>query len=136
MTAIEEYNNLIQNGTIRACKKLKTVYTHIVENMHNESLQYKYDESKAKRAVDFIETFCCIPKMRGAPKFKLELWQKAMVETIFGFVDKETGYRQYREAFLYVGRKNAKSVLGAAMALYMLIADSEDAPEIYSAATG
>lgn len=135
MTAIEEYNNLIQSGKIKACKKLKAVYAHVVGNMHNKNLRYKYDDAKAKRAVDFIETFCCIPKMRGAPKFKLELWQKAMIETIFGFVDKETGYRQYREAFLYVGRKNAKSVLGAAMALYMLIADGEDAPELYSAAT-
>lgn len=66
---------------------------------------------------------------------ELPLWQRAFVSVIFGMVHKDTGLRQYREAFLFVGRKNAKSCLAAGIALYMLLLDGESAPEIYSAAT-
>ena len=132
-SAIEEYNDVLQSGKIKACKKLKAVYQHLTKNIKNPG-KYHFDQKAADRAVTFIETFCCIPKMRGTPRFKLELWQKAMVEATFGFVD-DQNLRQYREVFLFIGRKNAKSILGAAMALYLLLADGEDGPEIYTAAT-
>lgn len=131
--AIEEYNDALQSGRIPACKKLKAVYKHLVKNIKNPG-KFHYSQEAAQKAVDFIENFCCIPKMRGTPRFKLELWQKALVEATFGFVDTD-GNRQYREIFLFIGRKNAKSILGAAMALYLLLADGEDGPEIYTAAT-
>ena len=131
--AIEEYNDALQSGRITACKKLKAVYKHLVKNIKNPG-KFHYSQEAAQKAVDFIENFCCIPKMKGTPKFKLELWQKALVEATFGFVDTD-GNRQYREIFLFIGRKNAKSILGAAMALYLLLADGEDGPEIYTAAT-
>lgn len=135
MNAITEYNNLIQSGQINACRKLKAVYSHLVKQMQDTSSGYVYDQERADRAIGFIEHFIHIPKMRGSPLFKLELWQKALISAIFGFVDKQTGYRKYQECFLFVGRKNSKSVLGAAIALYMLLADGEDGPEVYSAAT-
>ena len=131
--AIEEYNDALQSGRITACKKLKAVYKHLVKNIKNPG-KFHYSQEAAQKAVDVIENFCCIPKMKGTPKFKLELWQKALVEATFGFVDTD-GNRQYREIFLFIGRKNAKSILGAAMALYLLLADGEDGPEIYTAAT-
>lgn len=132
-TAIELYNRKLQSGEILACKKLKAVYQHLAGNIRKPG-KYHFSPEMAERAVNFIESFCCIPKMRGTPPFKLELWQKALVEAVFGFVD-DQNLRQYREVFLFIGRKNAKSILGAAMALYLLLADGEDAPEIYTAAT-
>jgi phage terminase large subunit-like protein len=134
MNAIEEYNEQLQSGKIRACKKLKALYNHIVDNMHNDKLQYTYSQDRADKAVDFIESFLIVPHAQKQ-KYILPLWQKALISTIFGFVDKETGYRQYRECFLYVGRRNGKSCLGAAIAFYMLLVDGESAPEVYSAAT-
>lgn len=132
-SAIEEYNDVLQSGKIKACKKLKAVYQHLAKNIQHPG-KFHFDQKAADRAVTFIETFCCIPKMRGTPRFKLELWQKALVEATFGFVD-DQNLRQYREVFLFIGRKNAKSILGAAMALYLLLVDGEDGPEIYTAAT-
>lgn len=133
---IEEYNEKIQSGKIVACKKLKEVYKHIIENMHNDNLKYEYDDSRAQAAIDFIESFCIIPKYKdGRQPFKLQLWQKALISVLFGFVDKKSGYRQYREVFLFVGRKNSKSVLSAAISVYLMVADGENAPEIYSAAS-
>lgn len=104
-SAIEEYNNVLQSGKIKACKKLKAVYQHLTKNIQHPG-KFHFDKKAADRAVTFIETFCCIPKMRGTPRFKLELWQKALVEATFGFVD-DQNLRQFREVFLFIGRKNA-----------------------------
>lgn len=95
MNYIEKYNNKIQNGELNACLKLKKVYAHVVNNMHNPDLSYIYDDNKAQMAIDFIESFCIIPKARGNPPFKLQLWQKALVSIIFGFINKETTMRLY-----------------------------------------
>lgn len=74
-SAIEEYNDVLQSGKIKACKKLKAVYQHLTKNINHPG-KYHFDQKTADRAVTFIERFCCIPKMRGTPRFKLELWQK------------------------------------------------------------
>lgn len=133
MNPIVAYNAAIQTGQIPACKKLKKVYSHLVDNMKKRA-PYHYDEAKARRAVGFIETFCTIPKLAGSPPLTLELWEKAFISAVFGFVD-DAGARQYREVFLFVGRKNRKTCLAAAIALYLLVADGEEGPELYSAAT-
>ena len=85
-SAIEEYNDALQSGQIIACRKLKAVYKHLVKNIKYPG-KFHYSQEAAQKAVDFIENFCCIPKMKGTPKFKLELWQKALVEATFGFVE-------------------------------------------------
>lgn len=66
---------------------------------------------------------------------ELELFQKAFIQTLFGWLEKETGYRRFRETMFLCGRKNGKSTLLSGIALYMLIADYEGAAEIYSVAT-
>jgi phage terminase large subunit-like protein len=71
--------------------------------------------------------------MGGKPVI-LEVWEKAMIATIFGFIDIE-GNRKYREALLIVGKKNGKSLLASAVGNYLLIADGESGPEVYSVAT-
>ena len=98
--------------------------------------EYYFDKEGADRAVNFIETF--VRHVKGeltGQKIKLEEWQKKeVVEPIFGWKEKDTGYRKYRTAYIEIPRKNGKSSLGAAIALYMLFADSERGAEIYSCA--
>src|SRR5690606_4897989 len=84
----------------------------------------------------FIERFCRHSKGKwiGQP-VQLELWQKALLQSVFGFVHKETGYRRCREVVLLVGRKNGKSTLLAGIGLYMLVGDGEGGAEPYCVAT-
>ena len=63
------------------------------------------------------------------------LFQKAFISALFGFVDKATGLRRFREAFLFMARKSGKTELLSAIALYCLIADKEAGAEVYCAAT-
>ena len=136
MNYIEEYKNKIDAGEIIVGEKLKKVYAHIMSNLHSDKTEYYFDEQEAKKAIAFIEQFCCIPKFKdGKQPFILELWQKALVSCLFGFRHKQTRRRQYREIFLFVGRKNAKTLLSAAIILYILIFAEEAGQEVYSVAT-
>ena len=135
MNYIEKYYAEIQNGNIVVSDKVRRVYKHLVDKIHHPG-QYIYDDNKAKFAIDFIQNFCRHSKGKWAGKpVILELWQKAMPAAMFGFVDKDTGLREYRQVILIVARKNGKSTWAACIGLFLLIADGEGGPEIYSAAT-
>lgn len=136
MNWIIEYNSKIQSGEIAACNKLKRIYSMLSAAVADKSGQYVYSDAHAQRPIRFIEGFCKHSKGEWAGKpLKLELFQKAFISALFGFVDKSTGYRQYNETFFMVSRKNGKSELLSAIALYLLIADGEPGAEIYSVAT-
>ena len=94
----------------------------------------RLSESKGQAVVDWIEATCVhtIGKWAGLP-FKLVPWQVDFVKSVFGNVDR-TGRRRTRIAYLQIARKQGKSELCAAIALYMLIADGEAQPQVYGAA--
>lgn len=62
--------------------------------------KYIFDEDKAMRPIQFIEKFCRHSKgeLAGKP-LELDLFQKAYISALFGFVDKDTGLRRYTESF-------------------------------------
>lgn len=131
------YHNKIESGEEVVSRKVKKVYAHIVHDIIlNPDCEWEYDAAKASHAVEFIEKYCKHSKgnMGGKPFF-LELWQKALVAAMFGIVHKIDGTRKYQEVILIVARKNGKSTLAAAVALYLMIADGELGPEVYAVAT-
>lgn len=96
---------------------------------------YWWDEAAADRAVQFIEGFCRHHKGEWAGRpFLLEEWQREIVRIIFGW-RRADGSRRFRTAYIEVPRKNGKTELAAAIALYLLVADGEAGAEVYSAAT-
>lgn len=137
MNWVKEYYSRIESGEIITSRRVKAVYSRLVAEMDNKSDDYPYyfDEEAGERPIIFIETFCKQSQgVIGAP-IELELFQKAFIQTLFGFLEKESGFRRFRETLFLCGRKNGKSTLLAGIALYMLIADYEGAAEIYSVAT-
>lgn len=92
-----------------------------------------YDKAKADRAVNFIEMLRHTKGIWAGKRFWLLPWQEQMVRDIFGIV-KPDGYRQFRTAFTEIGKKNGKSEIAAAIALYLLYADNEPSAEVYGAA--
>lgn len=92
-----------------------------------------FDPDKAALALGFIERLKHTKgRWRGVP-FTLLPWQRQIVEDVFGTV-KPDGYRQYRTAYVEIPKKNGKSELAAAVALYLLCADGEYGAEVYGAA--
>lgn len=92
-----------------------------------------YDKAKADRAVRFIENLKHTKGKWAGKRFWLLPWQERIIRDIFGIVD-EKGHRQFRTAFIEIGKKNGKSELAAAVALYLLYADGEPSAEVYGAA--
>ena len=136
MNYIEKYYGGIKSGQIVVSDKVRRVFKHLTEKINNQNSQYIYDDAKAQYAIDFIQTFCKHSKGKwGGKPVILVLWQKAITAALFGFVDKDTGLREYRQLILIVARKNGKSTFASCLGLFLLVADGEAGPEIYSAAT-
>ena len=135
MNYIREYYNKILSGEVVVSEKVSKVYKKLLHEIEHPG-KHIFDEKKAERPIEFIERFCKHSKGEWAGHaIKLELFQKAYISALFGFIDKDTGLRRFRETLFMVGRKNGKSTLLAGIALYMLIGDHEPGAEIYSVAT-
>ena len=135
MNYVREYCDKIHSGEILTSRRVMAVYKRLVAEMLDSDAPYYFDEELGERPIAFIETFCKQSQgVLGAP-IQLELFQKAFIQALFGFINKETGFRRFRETMFLVGRKNGKSTLLAGIGLYLLVADYEGAAEIYSVAT-
>lgn len=135
MNYIIEYFEAIKAGECIVSKRVYKQYEKLVNEINNPG-KYVFDEAKALKPITFIETFCKHSKGEWAGKpVILELFQKAYISALFGFIDKDTGLRRYKESMFYVARKNGKSTMLSGIAAYMLVADGEAGAEIYSCAT-
>lgn len=133
---ILEYWSLIQSGKVTVPEKIKIVYEKLARDVVNVSSEWEYSTKHAQHAIAFVERYCKHSKGKlGGQPFLLELWQKALVSAVFGFIHRTEEVRKYRELILVVARKNGKSVLASALSLYMMVADGESGPEVYCVAT-
>ena len=131
---IMEYWNKIESGEIVVCDKIRRTYRKIMHDMTTNG-NYHYSAARANHILEFAENYCHLSKGKSGNKLiRLELWEKALLATIFGFID-DNGLRKYQQAVLIVGKKNGKSAISSIVGLYLLMADGENGPEVYSVAT-
>jgi phage terminase large subunit-like protein len=96
---------------------------------------FYFDPTAAYNAVRFFESeIYHVKGPKAGTRLKLERWQRRFVRRIYGWKRRDDKTRRYRVAFMFVPRKNGKSLLGAGMALYGLFADNEIGAEVVSAA--
>ena len=114
---IYAYYQQIKNETVTVGEWIERVYEYLVKGL--EKKLFCFDQKKANDAIEWIEAHCFHTEGPLAPgSIKLELWQKAFISAIFGIVN-EDGFRQFREVFLVIGRKNGKTKLASSIAEYM-----------------
>jgi len=93
-----------------------------------------FSEARARRAVEFIQKLKHTKGQWAGQNFILQEWQRErIIRPLFGTVNPD-GARQYRTCYVELPRKNGKTTIASAIALYLLYADSEAGCEIYSAA--
>lgn len=110
------YYQKVKNGSIVVGRWISLVLEYIITGLQRKD--FFYDQKKANDAIDWIEEHCFHTEGPLAPQpLVLELWEKALVASIYGLVDKD-GLRQFREVLLVVARKNGKSLLAASIAKY------------------
>jgi len=122
----------VLDGTIVAGR-----YVRLAVERHLRDLEggFHFDDEAADRAVMFIERYCRHFEGEWAGKpFILDGWQLFIVRSIFGWL-RDDGLRRFREVYVQVARKVGKSLLAAAIGLYLTIADHEPGAQVYSAAT-
>ncbi|MDO8777076.1 MAG: terminase large subunit [Burkholderiaceae bacterium] len=140
LLAAQEYARRVVAGEIPTCKWTRLAIDRQIADLQrapSEDWPWVFNADKAARPCEFVEL---LPHIKGKwardrQLIVLDAWQCFVVTTVFGWVHKDTGLRRYREVYIEVPRKNAKSTLTSGIALYMLAADGEHGAEVYSAAT-
>ncbi len=134
------YARAVVAGEQPACKYTRQACERQLADLDrpvSEAWPWVFDDDRADRPCAFIEL---LPHIKGkwareGRLIELEPWQSFVLTTVFGWVHHETALRRFREGYVEVPRKNAKSTLSSGLALYMLSADGEHGAEVYSAAT-
>ena len=133
MTDLERYCTDILDGKITACHRMKQISERLLEDLANPG-EFHFDPDIANRHVEFIQRFCKVPSGRLGAPLKLELFQRARLQAVFGFVD-DNDLRRYNEVMIVEGRKNGKTTETASIELDLLVNDGEGSPQIYNVAT-
>jgi len=116
MNYLLEYYREIKEGKIPVGQELKATLDKLIKDLDDP--RYIFDEKAGNIRIQFIETFCKHTKspFNGEP-FILELWEKAILQTAYGFKEKATGLRRFNEVVLLVARKNGKTTFIAGIDL-------------------
>ncbi|WP_313413149.1 terminase TerL endonuclease subunit [Sedimentibacter sp.] len=131
---ILEYWADIESGKEVVPDKIYRTYKKVAYDINNPG-EYFYSPQRANHILEFAENYCKHSKGKfGGQPVVLELWEKAHLATVFGFID-INGNRKYRKSKLIVGKKNGKSLLASIVGLYMQVGDGEPGPEVYAVAT-
>lgn len=117
--------------TVLACRR----HLNDLKRAQRKSYPYRFSKAKANRVCNFISRLRHIKGKWAGKEIKLEPWQVFFLSCIFGWERKSDGNRRFREAYLEVARKNAKSTIAAGIGLYMFVEDGEPGAEVYSGAT-
>lgn len=133
LTEFEEYFTGIADGKIIACEKMKRV-SDILMEQYLSPKEFHFDYDIAKMHTSFVEQFCKQPSGKLGAPLNLQLFQKARLQALFGFVD-DNDLRQFNECLIIEGRKNGKTTETAAVENDMLVNDGEGSPQIYNIAT-
>lgn len=133
MTSLEKYCTSVLDGEIVSCRRIKQVCEMLLEDMASPG-EFHFDPDIADRHIKFIETFCKVPSGKLGAPLRLELFQKARLEAIFGFVD-DNDLRRFNEVLIIEGRKNGKTTETASIEWDLLVNDGEGSPQIYNVAT-
>lgn len=111
----------------RACKR------HLMDlkrSKEDPEFMWRFDEEKAYRPIKFIEKKAVASKSETG-HLAMQPWQHFFIGSIWGWVHKETGVRRFREALIFVARKNGKTTVESGLADYMAGFDGEEGANIY-----
>lgn len=133
-----KYAQDVLSGAIIAGKLVRLACQRFLLDLQNQN-EFYFDPEAAQHVVDFFgflkHTKGAWAKKKETAGFVLSDWQVFILANIFGWINRQTGCRRFREAYIEVARKNGKSTFVAGIGLYMMMMDGEPGSEVYSAAT-
>lgn len=94
----------------------------------DETFPYVFDESRANRIFDWFMICRHVRGVFAGHPIELDQWQKFVFGCVMGWVDKKTGVRRFKTAYIRIARGNAKSTMMSGLANYGMCSDSYYAP--------
>ncbi len=130
---LEQYVHDVLSGKIIACKKVQMAcQRHLddLERSREAAWPYRFDAEKANRVIGFMERFLA-PSKGDITSMELMPWQCFVEGSLYGWVEKDTGLRRFREGLVCVGRGNGKSTLMSGNATYLASKDGERGADVF-----
>ena len=128
------YPHAVLDGRIPACKALVAACTRTLNDHAGDGAgRWTWSEGHAAAVLAFLG-HCRSPQDDQHRALVLMPWQQWIVGEVYGWVDRDTKLRRFREALVFVGKKNGKTALAGGLMLYELLFGAA-AAEVYSAAT-
>lgn len=133
---VMEYAESVVNGKKIAGKEIIQGCQRFLDDLTNP--EYDFNPKDAEFVIGIIEKTFVHDQgekldgtpLRGSP-FLLEPWQKFIIYNLVGFYHKGTKLRRYKEAFIYLPRKNGKSRFIAGMAWALSLLERRSGSKIY-----
>lgn len=110
-----------------ACQRFKN---DLDRARHDPEYPWAFDEQLAARPSEFMERFLR-PTKGDYDKMELLPWECFAEGNLYGWIEKTTGLRRFREGLIVVGRGNGKSTLMAGNSTYAACKDGERGAEVY-----
>lgn len=130
------YAESIVNGDKLAGKEIVEACQRYLRDLDNTA--YDFNPKDAEFVIQIIEKTFVHDQgekldgtpLRGAP-FLLEPWQKFIIYNLLGFYHKGTRIRRYKEAFIFLPRKNGKTRFVAALSWALALLERKSGSKIY-----
>ncbi len=131
-----KYADDVISGRIIACEKVMQACQRFMDDLgriSDSAFPWTFDIEKAYRPIEFIERFLK-PTKGDFDKMELLPWQQFVEANLYGWVNKKTGFRRFREGLIVVGSGNGKSTMIVGNAAFAALADKEPGAEVYTLA--
>jgi len=132
MSFEQDIADVLSGKTIAGNLIKKACQRHARDLEHGYERGYYFDPTAGQFVIDFIQTFC-VPSNQDTPMVLMP-WQRMLIGILYGW-KKSDGTRRFRRCYIEVAKKQGKTGIAAALALYHLIADGEQSARVFIAAT-
>jgi phage terminase large subunit-like protein len=133
-----DYGDKILSGEIDACEYVKLAVQRHVNDLARQrtpEFPYYFDEKAGEKVVKFLRLTRHYKGRWAGKKFEPADWQQWCNTVFYGWKRVSNDKRRFKYSYVEVPKKNGKSTWKAAECLYSLVADKENSPEIYTAAS-
>jgi phage terminase large subunit-like protein len=128
------YAKEVVSGKRVACKELKQACQRFLDDLNDE--RYELKKKDAEFCIQIIEkTFVHIKGTAKGQPYLLEDWQKFIIYNVAGIYLKGTNERKYKEAFIFLPRKNSKTFFASALAWALSLLERNYYSVLYIIAT-
>ncbi|ELU6142223.1 terminase large subunit [Listeria monocytogenes] len=134
--SVMNYVNEVAKGKKIAGKEIQQAAKRFKRDLKNK--EYEFNPKDAEFVIGIIERTFVHDQgeridgtpLRGTP-FILEPWQKFIIYSLLGFYIKGTIIRRFKEAFIFLPRKNGKTRFVAALSWALALLERKSGSKIY-----